>query len=71
MIDIEALKGAIEDSGMPINTIAIRSGIKRETLYKKLDNPNSIKVSEAEALSRVLRLNNADRNRIFFAKDAE
>lgn len=71
MVDVELLKEAISDSGIPITTICERAGIKRESFYNKLENPNTFKVPDIDGLTLVLRLTKSKRDAIFFAKDAE
>lgn len=67
MTDVEKLKCAIKESGIPISEISRRSGILRETLYNRFDT-GDFKVSEVEALSITLKLTKKQRDDIFFAK---
>ena len=71
MTDIEMLKTAIADSGMTMVSISEKAGIKRETLYNRLKGIGEFTASEIVGLSDALHLKNADRNRIFFAKNVE
>lgn len=66
MADINMLKAVIKDSGMTITAIASKSGIKRPTLYYKLNSENAnFSGSEILALSKTLKLSNAKRDEIF------
>lgn len=70
MTDTNALKKRIAESGMTVVAIAEKSGILRETLYNRMKT-GDFKVSEICALSKTLRLNRDERDRIFFADDSE
>lgn len=71
MTDIEMLKTAMADSGMTMVSISEKAGIKRETLYNRLNGIGEFTASEIVGLSDALHLKNADRNRIFFARKVE
>ena len=71
MTDIEMLKTAIADSGMTMVSISEKAGIKRETLYNRLNGIGEFTASEIVGLSDALHLKNADRNRVFFARKVE
>lgn len=66
--DFVLLQSKIDASGMPMTTIASRSGIRRETLYGRLKGRGAFKADEIAALARVLGLKNSERDAIFFAK---
>lgn len=68
MVDMERLKSAIEDSGLPMVTLAERSGILRTTIYNRLNGIGEFTASEIVALQKALRLTNKQRDDIFFAK---
>lgn len=67
MVDLEALKGIIENSGVKISVLAEKSGVSRMTFYKKLKGETEFKVSEIVGLCNALRLTNAERDSIFFS----
>ena len=67
MTDVQALKECIDDSGIPVAEVARRAGILRETLYNRLQGKGEFKASEIVALTNVLRMTKAQRDRIFFA----
>ena len=71
MVNIEALKGIIEDSGLTIPKIAERAGLEYRVLYNRLQGLNDFKISEVEKLQEVLKFSDRDRNRIFFAKEVD
>ena len=66
MVNIELLKSKIKDSGMTVTAICEKSGIKRQTLYKRYENPK-FTIPEVDALSKTLHFSKRDINNIFFA----
>lgn len=68
MTDIELLKTRIIDSGMTVTSVCLKAGIKRETLYNRLNGKGEFTASEIVALSQVLRLTRVDRDKIFLSK---
>ena len=67
MTDLNLLQKAIADSGMSITVIARRSKLSRETFYNKIKGKSEFKVSEMEAVSNVLGLDEKTKSEIFFA----
>ena len=68
MPNIEALKEKISDSGIPMTTIAKKSGIVRETLYHRLSGIGEFTASEITGLTKTLKLSKTEREYIFFSK---
>lgn len=66
MPNIDLLKQKIEESGIPMTTLAQRSGIVRVTLYNRLNGIGDFTVSEVSGLSNALKLTKAERDQIFF-----
>ena len=66
MTNVEMLKQCIENSGMTVTAVAEKTGMLRETFYNRLKT-GDFKLSEICSLVRVLRLNNKERDKIFFA----
>lgn len=66
MTDVNELRRYIEESGMTVKAVAEKSGILRETLYNRMKT-GDFKLSEICALVRILKLNDEDRDKIFFA----
>lgn len=71
MIDLEALKKNIEDSGIPIAHLAKKCAISRETFYNRLSGKSEFKASEMYALPIALRLTKEERDAIFFDSGGE
>ncbi len=66
MANIQKLKGYIEQSGMTMVAVSNQSGIKRETLYNRLNGIGEFTASEITGISKCLHLSNAERDDIFF-----
>ena len=71
MTDVELLKKKMKESGMTITSIAEKAGILRETLYNRMNSDGDFKASEITSLTKVLRLNKCERDKIFFAIASE
>lgn len=66
MPDIVLLKEKIDESGMTMVAISVKSGILRETLYNRLSGKGEFLASEIIGLTKVLGLSKAERDKIFF-----
>lgn len=71
MVDLQALKNIIDDSGITMVAIAQKTGIGRVTLYNRFNGIGEFTASEIQSLSDVLHLSNSERNRVFFAQTVE
>ena len=67
MTDTRALRAAIEASGLKYKAIAKEMGISAYALQLKIDNNSEFKVSEVDALSKMLGFTLEEKDRIFFA----
>lgn len=67
MTNTKALREAIERSGYRIYFIADKLGISSESLRQKTNNRSEFKASEIKQLRELLKLTNAESERIFFA----
>ncbi len=63
------LKNAIEKSGIKYGAIAEKMGLSGYGLRRKITNVTEFKASEIVKLSSILELSEAERNKIFFAKE--
>ena len=68
MVDIEALKEAISESGKSMTRIANEAGMIRETLYNRLNGIGEFTASEIVGLSKALNFTKKKRDSIFFKK---
>ena len=66
MANIQKLKGYIEQSGMTMVAVSNQSGIKRETLYNRLNGIGEFTAAEITGRSKCLHLSNAERDDSFF-----
>ena len=66
MIDMNALKEAIDDSGITMTALSTKLGVSRETLRNKLMGKTEFTVSEIQGLTDTLHLTVGQRNAIFF-----
>lgn len=70
MVDTNALKERINESGMSVVSISRKTGMLRETFYNRMKS-GDFKLSEMCALTKVLNLSQNERDSIFFAKESE
>ena len=71
MPNLSLLRKKIDNSGLTVTAIAQKSGLKRETLYNKLQGDSEFKASEISALTFVLQMSREERDEIFFASQSE
>lgn len=68
MTDTELLQSAISAAGVTVTWLAKEIGISREGLYNKIAGKTEFKASEVLRLAKLLHLEAAERDRIFFAQ---
>lgn len=67
-MNVNKLKGKIVENGLNVSQLAVSIGVDRTTLYRKLTlNGETLTISEAEKIAKVLKLSMEDVNAIFFA----
>ena len=72
MTNTAMLQKRIDDSGLKRSFILQEMGIKAySTLRGKVENKYDFSASEIQKLCSLLRIDNTERDAIFFAKDAE
>lgn len=72
MTNTELLQERIDTSGLKRSAILQATGIKAySTLRMKVNNQSDFTAKEIQILCDVLRIDKSDRDRIFFASDAE
>ena len=67
MTDTLRLRQRIKEAGYRLGYVAEVLGISQYTLQKKLDNDSEFKISEVDALSKLLGLTPREKNALFFA----
>lgn len=65
MVDLERLKSIVDDSGMTLDAIGRKSGMKPYTITRRLNGDGEFTASEIVGLSKALRLKKSERNEIF------
>jgi len=68
MLNVKLLQEVVSESGISITNIAKKMKLSREGLYQKLSGKTEFKVSEIEAITAILHLDNRRRDSIFFEK---
>ncbi len=67
MLDCEALEQAIAESGMTKRFIAGKLDFTVQALADKLRGRTEFRASEIQKMKELLKMTNAERDRIFFA----
>ena len=65
MVDLERLRSIIVDSGMTLDAIGRKSGMKPYTLTRRLNGDGEFTASEITGLTKALHLKMSERNEIF------
>ena len=71
MVNTEALRRKIDESGYKMTFIAEKCGITYQGLLNKINNVREFKVSESGALKDLLKLDDSTFNAIFFNYDVD
>nr|WP_314532104.1 toxin-antitoxin system, antitoxin component, Xre family protein [uncultured Fusobacterium sp.] len=66
MIETELLKEKIKESGYRFSWIAKQLNLSSFGMRKKINGENEFKVSEVKKISKLLNLNEKEREKIFF-----
>ena len=64
-VDTELLEEYIDRSGYKLGYIIDQLGISRQAFDKKMKNINQFRASEVYVLCDLLKINDADKNKIF------
>lgn len=67
MTDTLNLRKRIKDAGFRLGYVADVLGITPYTLQKKLDNDSQFRISEVDALAKLLGLTPEEKDALFFA----
>lgn len=67
MYNQELMKAKLEDSGVTLTFIAKKTGMKYETLRRKLQGTHPWNLDEAKAVARVLKFSDSEIIKVFFA----
>ena len=68
LVNVNKLKGAIVERALSVEKLADMMGIDTTTLYRKLKNPSSFTLGEADKIVRCLHLTANEGQAIFFSQ---
>lgn len=68
MVNIDKLKGKIAENRMTVLALASKTGISKDTLYRRMSEGESFTVGEVDKISQALHLSVEDINAIFFSQ---
>lgn len=67
MVNINKLKGKIVECGLSVTDLALKIGIDRATLYRKINSDGkNITIKDANLIAKELKLSREEVNEIFF-----
>lgn len=70
-MNLKLLNAVIDEVGIPLSTIAEKTGISRHSLYLKLAGEREFKVSELNTIADLFRLTDEEKTMIFFGKQGD
>ena len=66
-VNVNKLKGKMVENGVSVESLAEQMGLRKSTLYRKLQNPDEIMlIKDANSIIRILGLSADDAVSIFF-----
>lgn len=69
MVNVNKLRGKIVERGMNVAELALKIGIDRATIYRKLNSDGkNFTIEEADLIAKELELSCAEANAIFFSQ---
>jgi len=69
MVNVNKLKGKIVECGMSTSELALKMGIDRATLYRRLNSDGKdFTIGEADLIVKELALSCSEANAIFFSQ---
>lgn len=69
MVNVNKLKGKIVECGMNVAEFALKIGMDRATLYRRLSSEGKdFTIEEADCIVKELRLSSSEANAIFFSQ---
>lgn len=70
-MNLKLLNAVIDEVGIPLSTIAEKTGISRRSLYLKLAGEREFKISELNTIADLFRLTDEEKTMIFFGKQGD
>lgn len=71
MVDTKKLQEEMKNHGYTIDKLATELGKSRTCIFNKIHNKTEFRTSEVNNISRILKINRATINKIFFANSVE
>lgn len=68
MVNVNKFKGKLVEKGMNVERLAEMTGSHRSTIYRKLNNPETITIKDVYTWCHALKLTNTEATEIFFGK---
>ena len=69
MVNVNKLRGKIVECGMNIESLARKTGISKNTLYRRISKGGiDFTINEADCIAKALSLTATELNEIFFAQ---
>ena len=66
MVNVDLLKGKITERGTNVSEIAVKMGVDKATLYRRIADGSSFTIGEVEKIAEVLKLSHEEAISIFF-----
>ena len=71
MVDTKKLQEEMKNHGYTIDKLAAELGKSRTCIFNKIHNKTEFRSSEVNKISRILKINRAVSDKIFFANPVE
>lgn len=68
MTNYAKLKGLMVERGLEVNKLAIELGISRQATSDKINGKSKISLTDAQVISKALKMTSEERDAIFFAE---
>lgn len=66
MVNVQLLRGKIEEKGINVAEVATQMGMDKATLYRRLSNSETFTIGEVGKIAEILHLTHAEAVSIFF-----
>ena len=67
MVNVDLLKGKITERGTNVSEIAVKMGVDKATLYRRIADGSSFTIGEVEKITEALGLSHDEAISIFFS----
>ena len=66
MVNVQLLRGKIEEKGINVAEVATQMGMDKATLYRRLSNAETFTIGEVGKIAEILHLTHDEAVSIFF-----